>query len=132
MNIHKNARLTPHSRAELVRRVLVERQPPMSVATDMGVSVKTVAKWVERYQTEGEAGLIDRSSRPHRLRRPTPPDIVGQIEALRRRRIPGDQISGTLGVSAATVSRVLRRLGISRIKDLEPAQPVRRYQRDHP
>jgi transposase InsO family protein len=132
MNIHKNARLTPHSRAELVRRVLILRQPPMSVATDMGVSVKTVAKWVKRYQAEGDAGLADRSSRPHRLRLPTPPDIVGQIEALRRRRIPGNQIARTLGVSAATVSRVLRRLGISRIKDLEPAEPVRRYQRDHP
>jgi transposase InsO family protein len=104
----------------------------MSVATDMGVSVKTVAKWVRRYQAEGEAGLLDRSSRPHRLRLPTPPDIVGQIETLRRRRIPGDQIAGTLGVSAATVSRVLRRLGLSRIKDLEPAEPVRRYQREHP
>jgi transposase InsO family protein len=132
MNIHKNARLTLHSRAELVRRVLVERQSPMSVATDMGVSSRTVHKWVKRYRAEGEAGLHDRSSRPHRLRRPTPPDIVGQIEALRRRRIPGDQIARTLGVSAATVSRVLRRLGISRIRDLEPAQPVRRYQRDHP
>jgi transposase InsO family protein len=132
MNIHKNARLTLHSRAELVRRVLVERQSPMSVATDMGVWSRTVHKWVKRYRAEGEAGLHDRSSRPHRLRRPTPPDIVGQIEALRRRRIPGDQIARTLGVSAATVSRVLRRLGISRIRDLEPAQPVRRYQRDHP
>jgi transposase InsO family protein len=132
MNIHKNARLTPHSRAELVRRVLIERQSPMSVATDMGVSSRTVHKWVARYRAEGEAGLLDRSSRPHRLHRPTPPDIVGQIEALRRRRIPGNQIARTLGVSAATVSRVLRRLGISRIKDLEPAEPVRRYQRDHP
>jgi hypothetical protein len=45
MNIHKNARLTPHSRGELVRRVLLERQSPMSVATDMGVSVRTVHKW---------------------------------------------------------------------------------------
>jgi transposase InsO family protein len=132
MNIHKNARLTPHSRAELIRRVLTGRQSPMSVATDMGVSIRTVRKWVARYRAEGEAGLLDRSSRPHRLRRPTPPDIVGQIEALRRRRIPGNQIARTLGVSAATVSRVLRRLGISRAKDLEPAEPVRRYQRDHP
>jgi transposase InsO family protein len=132
MNIHKNARLTPHSRAELVRRVLVERQSPMSVATDMGVSPRTVAKWLARYRAEGEAGLADRSSRPHRLRHPTPPDTVGQIEALRRRRLPGKQIARTLGVSPATVSRVLRRLGISRIKDLEPAEPVRRYERQHP
>jgi transposase InsO family protein len=132
MNVHNNARLTPRSRAVLARRVLVERQSPMSVATDMGVSVRTVAKWVARYRSEGEPGLADRSSRPHRLRRPTPAAVVARIEALRRQRRPGKQIALTLGVSPATVSRVLRRLGISRIKDLEPAEPVRRYEREHP
>jgi transposase InsO family protein len=132
MNIHKNARLTPHSRAELVRRVLVERQSPMSVATDMGVSIRTVRKWVERYRAEGEAGLADRSSRPHRLRRPTPPATIERIEALRRQRWTGKRIALTVGSSAATVSRVLRRLGISKMKNLEPPEPVRRYQRDHP
>jgi transposase InsO family protein len=124
--------LTPHSRAELVRRVLVEGQPPMSVATDMGVSVRTVRKWVARYQAEGEAGLADRSSRPHRLRRPTPPATVERIEALRRRRWTGKRIAMALGLSTATVSRVLRRLGINTLKALEPAEPVRRYERDHP
>ena len=64
MNIHKNARLTPRSRDLLVRRVLFERQSPMSVATDMGVSLRTVAKWVRRFEAEGESGLADRSSRP--------------------------------------------------------------------
>ncbi len=132
MNVHKNARLTPRSRAELVRRVLVERQAPMSVATDMGVSVRTVAKWVVRYRAEGEAGLADRSSRPHTLHRATPPAVVERIKALRRQRLPGKQIAIEAGVSPATVSRVLRRLGISRIRDLEPAQPIRRYQREHP
>ena len=132
MNIHKNARLTPRSRAELVRRVLVERQWPMSVATDMGVSIRTVRKWVERYRAEGEAGLADRSSRPHRLRRPTPAATIERIEALRRQRWTGKRIALAVGTSTATVSRVLRRLGLSRIGDLEPAQPVRRYQREHP
>lgn len=132
MNIHKNARLTPRSRGELVRRVLVERQSPMSVATDMGVSIQTVAKWVARYQAEGEVGLADRSSRPHRLRRPTPPAIIERIEALRRQRWTGKRIAMTVGTSAATVSRVLRRLGISKMKALEPAEPVRRYEREHP
>jgi transposase InsO family protein len=132
MNIHKNARLTPRSRGELVRRVLVEHQSPMSVATDMGVSVRTVHKWVARYRAEGEAGLADRSSRPHRLRRPTPPETIDRIEALRRQRWTGKRIALAVGLSRATVSRVLRRLGISRIKDLEPAEPVRRYERDHP
>ena len=132
MNIHKNARLTPASRAELVRRVLVERRSPMSVATDMGVSLRTVAKWVARYRAEGESGLIDRSSRPHRLRRPTPPATVERIEALRRQRWTGKRIAIAAGLSTATVSRVLRRLGISKLKALEPAEPVRRYQREHP
>jgi len=132
MNVHKNARTTPHSRAELVRRVLVERQSPMSVATDMGVSAVTVRKWVERYQAEGEAGLLDRSSRPHRLNRPTPQAVAQEIEALRRQHMPGNQIARTVGVSPATVSRVLQRLGISKMKALVPAEPVRRYQREHP
>src|SRR3954465_2560704 len=132
MNIHKNARLTPHSRAELGRRVLVERQSPMSVATDMGVSVRTVHKWVTRYRAEGEAGLLDRSSRPHRLRRPTPAATVERIEALRRQRWTGKRIAITVGSSAANGSRVLGRLGISKMKALEPAEPVRRYEREHP
>jgi len=132
MNVHKNARLTPRSRAELVRRVLIDRQAPVSVAADMGVSPQTVRKWIRRDQRDGEAGLCDRSSRPHRLRQPTPPAVVRQIEALRRQRLPGKQIARILGVSPATVSRVLQRLGISRIKALDPPEPVRRYQREHP
>jgi len=132
MNIHKNARLTPHSRAELVRRVLTLRQSPISVATEMGVSVRTVRKWVARYRAEGESGFADRSSRPHRLRRPTPLATVERIEALRRQRWTGKRIAMAVGLSTATVSRVLRRLGISKMKALEPAEPVRRYQREHP
>jgi transposase InsO family protein len=132
MNIHKNARLTSHSRAELVRRILIEKQSPMSVATDMGISTNTVRKWVSRYQVEGEAGLFDRSSRPHRLRSPTPPAIVKRIEELRRLRWTGKRIAFDTGVSSATVSRVLQRRGISKMKDLEPAEPVRRYEREHP
>lgn len=132
MNIHKNARLTPHSRAELARRILIEQQSPMSVATDMGISTNTVRKWVGRYQMEGEAGLLDRSSRPHRLRRPTPAATVKRIEELRRLRWTGKRIALDTGVSSATVSRVLQRLGISKLKALEPAEPVRRYEREHP
>jgi transposase len=64
MNVHQNARLTRHSRAELVRRVLVAGQAPMAVAAAMGVTAKTVGKWVARFEAEGAAGLADRSSRP--------------------------------------------------------------------
>lgn len=132
MNVHKNARLTWHSRAELVRRVLAEGQVPMAVATAMGVTAKTVGKWVARFVAEGPAGLVDRSSRPHRLHRPTPEASVERIEALRRQRWTGKQIAQETGVSPATVSRVLKRLGLSRIKDLEPAAPIIRYERKAP
>ena len=132
MDIHKNARLTPHSRAELVRRVLEEGQTRKAVATAFGVCPRTVRKWIGRFQAEGPEGLQDRSSRPHRLHRPTPAPIVRRIEALRRERRTGQQIAAELGVSAATVSRVLRRLGLNTLKALEPAEPVRRYERKAP
>ena len=130
MDIHKNARLTPRSRAELVRRVLIERQTPKAAATAFGVCVKTVRKWVERFLAEGEAGLMDRSSRPHRLRQPTLQAVVEEIERLRRQRWTGKQIAAASAVSPATVSRVLRRLGLNKLSALEPAEPVRRYERE--
>jgi transposase InsO family protein len=132
MNIHKNARLTPRSRAELVRRVLVEGQARPAVAGAFGVSLKTVGKWIGRFLAKGEAGLIDRSSRPRRLNRPTPQETAGEILALRRQRLTGKEIASRCKVSPATVSRILKTHGLSRVRDLDPPQPVIRYERDHP
>ena len=132
MNVHKNARLTHHSRAELVRRVLVAGQAPMAVAAAMGVTIKTVNKWVGRFAAEGSAGLVDRSSRPHTLYRPTPEPIVNRIVELRRQRWTGKQIAQETSTSPATVSRVLKRGGMSRLRDLEPTAPVIRYERKTP
>jgi transposase InsO family protein len=128
MNIHKNARLTPHGR-ELIVRQIESGQTPEAAARAAGVCPRTARKWVARFKAEGVEGLKDRSSRPHRLRRPTPAVIIG---TLRRRRFTGKQIAAELGISAATVSRILRRLGLNRIQALEPAEPVRRYERQHP
>jgi transposase InsO family protein len=132
MDIHKNARLTLHSRAEVARRIVVERQSPKAVAGAFGVCVRTVRKWVERFRTEGQAGLRDRSCRPHRVYRPTPATVVAQVEALRRQRYTGKQIAIELAISPATVSRILRRLELNNLAALEPAEPVRRYEREHP
>ena len=132
MNIHKNARLTPHSRADLARRVIEEGQAPKAVATAFGVSIKTAGKWVKRFKAEGPQGLLDRSSRPHTLHRPTPAATVERIAELRRQRWTGKQIAKEVGVSSATVSRVLKNLGLNKLKALEPAEPVRRYEREHP
>jgi transposase InsO family protein len=131
MNIHKNARLTPLGRERLARQVL-SGQTPEAAARAAGVCPRTAHKWVARFKAQGIEGLKDRSSRPHRLYRPTPPAIVEQVEALRRRRWTGRQIAAEVGVSPATVSRILRRLGLNRIAALEPAAPVRRYERQHP
>jgi transposase InsO family protein len=131
MNIHKNARLTPRGRERIVKEVL-SGQTPEAAARAAGVCPRTVRKWVARFKAEGIEGLNDRSSRPHRLRRPTPIAIVERVEALRRRRWTGKQIAAEVGVSPATVSRILRRLGLNRLAALEPAEPVRRYEREHP
>jgi transposase len=131
INMHKNARLTPIGRERLVRQV-ESGQTPETAARNAGVCPRTARKWLARYRAEGVAGLQDRSSRPHRLHRPTPAVTMERIEALRRQRFTGQQIARDLGVSPATVSRVLRRLGLNRMAALEPAEPVRRYERERP
>lgn len=131
MNIHKNARLTPFGRERLVR-MIESGQTPQAAARAAGVCPRTARKWWRRFKAEGVAGLQDRSSRPHRLNRPTPEPILAQIEALRRQRWTGKQIAAETGVSPATVSRILKRLGLNRIAALEPAEPVRRYEREKP
>jgi AraC-like DNA-binding protein len=68
----------------------------------------------------------------YRLRRPTPQTVIAEIERLRRQRWTGKQIAAQVGVSPATVSRVLRRLGLNKLNALEPAEPVRRYERENP
>jgi transposase InsO family protein len=131
MNIHQNARLTPLGRERVVQEVL-SGQTPKAAARAAGVCPRTVRKWLARFAVQGREGLKDRSSRPRRLHRPTPAAVVARIEALRRQRWTGKQIAAEAGVSPATVSRVLRRLGLNRLEALEPAEPVRRYERQHP
>jgi transposase InsO family protein len=130
MDIHKNARLTVYGRERIVSQVM-SGLTPKAVALAAGVSPRTIRKWLARFQAEGVAGLHDRSSRPQRLRRPTPQEAVRKIEQLRRQRWTGKQIAAEAGVSPATVSRVLRRLGLNKLSALEP-EPVRRYERDCP
>jgi transposase InsO family protein len=132
MGVHKNAPLTPLGRAELVHRVLVEGQARSAVAEDLGVCERTVRKWVKRYQAEGPPGLVDRSSRPYRSPNQTPAEVAARVAELRRQRWTGEQIAAELGISKTTVFRTLGRLGLNRLKALEPAEPVRRYERETP
>src|SRR6202034_4071718 len=129
MNSHKNAPLTPKGREAMVRSVIEGGLSKTAAARQFNTTPKTVAKWVERFRAEGVDGLRDRSSRPLSLPSQTAPATCAVVEALRGQRYTGRQIAVETGVSAATVSRILRRLGLNRIRDLEPAEPVRRYER---
>ena len=132
MDIHQNARLTPHSREVVVQSVVVEGERIRTVARAFAVSEKTVHKWVGRFRAEGAQGLRDRSSRPHCSPRRTNQDIGAEVERLRRLRWTCDRIALAIGLSKATVSRILRRLGLNRLKALEPAPPVQRYEHESP
>ena len=131
MNLHRNARTTPGSRAAMVRR-LKAGEPKSAVAAALGVDIKTVRKWAARFAAEGLVGLEDRSSRPKRLRAPTSATTLERIIALRRARFTGKQIAKETGVSRTTVSRQLRAARLSRARDLEPPAPIIRYERAHP
>jgi transposase InsO family protein len=130
MNVHKNARLTPRGRERIVE-LDAHGQTPQAISQAVGVCPRTVRKWIDRYRHEGLAGLHDRSSRPRRLRQPTPQAVVEKIEQLRRQRLTGKAIAAEVRVSTATVSRVLRRLGLNKLSALEP-EPIRRYERENP
>jgi leucine-zipper of insertion element IS481 len=97
---------------------------PEVVARAAGVCLRTARKWLARFKAEGAAGLADRSS-PHRLRRPTSLDCVNEIIALCRQRLCGKHIAKRVGVSPAIVGRILRRGALSRMRDLDPVEPVR-------
>jgi transposase InsO family protein len=132
VDCHQNARLTMRSREQLARKVLLEGCTLKQAAACFSVSAKTAGKWVRRCREEGVAGLRDRSSRPHRLRRPTSAELVSRVEQLRRQRWTGLRIAQQTHLSRATVSRILRRLKLSRIRDLEPKLPVQRYEHARP
>lgn len=131
MNQHKLARLTPAGRAGMIRR-LEAREPLAVVARQLGLSTTTVRRWWRRYQAEGAAGLVDRSSRPHRSPRATPRWRRRQIVRLRAARRSSLEIAAALGMPLATVVQVQRRLGWRRLPPAVPRPPVHRYQRRVP
>jgi transposase InsO family protein len=132
MDIHKNAPLTPKGRELMVRTVVDGGLTMAAAARQFHTTPKTVRRWVNRFKNEGVEGLRDRSSRPFSSPSQTAQATCAAVEVLRRQRHTGQQIADELGLSPATVSRILRRLGLNRLSALEPAEPVRRYERDRP
>jgi transposase InsO family protein len=132
--LHRTAKLTPFGRRLLVDRVLIEGWPAATAAEMLGVSRATAYKWLRRYRAEGQAGLEDRSARPHRRPRALPEREIRRILVVRRRlRVGPHRLGPLLGLSRSTVYGVLRRHGASRLAhaDRLTGVPVR-YVRERP
>jgi transposase InsO family protein len=132
MDVHKNARLTPKGREAMVRAVVEHGLTKVEAARQFNTTGKTVAKWVQRFRAGGVEALRDRSSAPHSSPSQTPPAAHDAVEALRRQRRTQYHIAAELNLSPATVSRILRRRGLSLLSSLEPQQPRPRYERETP
>jgi transposase InsO family protein len=132
MDYHHHARLTIYSREQLAISVVEGRLSLREAAAERGLSRQSAAKWVGRFRQGGVAALSDRSSRPHRSPRLTPQATGERVAELRRERKTGVQIARLTGLSRATVSRILTRLKLNKIRMLEPKLPPNRYERDAP
>jgi transposase InsO family protein len=139
---HRNARLNVHGRRLIVQRVRGEGWAVAHVAKAMGISRQCAHRWLARYDTEGDAGLVDRSSRPHVSPKKTPPEVEAKvIEARRRLRQGPGRLGPEVGVAPRTVTRILGRNHIPRLSECDPltgtlirsskATAVR-YEREHP
>jgi transposase InsO family protein len=132
MKLHGNARTCPKRRMLLVDRVLVEKWSVAAAAAAAGVSERTVWRWLKRFRDEGEAGLLDRSCRPHSSPTRLPSARVDAIRSLRRLRLTAAQIVEALGLALSTVSLWLKRIGLGKRSRLEPPEPPNRYGRRRP
>jgi transposase InsO family protein len=131
-NYHHHARQTKVGRAQLAKDVVEGRLSLREAAAECRLSRQSAAKWVRRYREAGAAGLLDRSSRPHRSPRSTPAELVERIQRLRRERWTGVRIAQATGLSRATVSRILTRLKLNKMRMLEPAPVYPRYEHAAP
>jgi transposase len=133
VQLHPNARLTPATRRLLVDRIRSQGWPVTRAAEAAGVSRQTAYKWLARHTESGDPGLLDRSSRPHRIPVRTPGRVVRRMGELRRRRKAAWEIALELGVPVSTVSKHLKGLGLGRIWRLEEADdPPLRYEHSAP
>src|SRR5262249_15463039 len=132
MNSHNNARLTPKGREDMVRAVVDYGSSRAAAARRFNTTPKTVAKWVARYKVEGVVGLCDRSSKPLSSPSQIPRATADAVESLRRQRRTQEHIADELAISRASVSRILKRRGLSLLSSLEPQEPRPRYERKAP
>ena len=123
MNLHANARTCPKSRRLLVDRVN-GGWSLMEAAAAAGISDRTARRWLQRWRSEGAAGLMDRSSAPHRIPHKTPPERVDAIVGLRRLRMTAAQIAVVLSMALSTVLAILKRVGLGKHGSSRPSRPT--------
>lgn len=132
MNVHKNARTTPHIRA-LIVELHHSGVGVRTIAERFAISSRTVYKWLQRYREAGHSGLTDRSSAPRCVANALPQPWIDMALRLRRElRLTAHEIADSLHLARSTVARWLKRLGLGRLASLDPKPPVRRYQRERP
>ncbi len=131
MQLHANAALSLNGRRQLATRVDEHGWSPTAAAAAAEGRERTAGKWAARYRSEGEAGLLDRSSAPRQVANRTAEERVEAIAALRRLRLTGAAIAELLSMPEQTVSGILRRIGMGRLGRLG-LEPERRYERRRP
>jgi transposase len=132
MKLHRNARLAPHGPTVLVERVVGRQMSLQAAALSAGVSTRTASRWIARYRAEGELGMYDRSSAPHRVPGRTAERRVVTIAALRQLRMTAAEIAEVLEMPLSTVSAVVLRIGLGKRSRLELPEPPNRYERARP
>lgn len=132
MHSHPNARLTLISRERLIRRHLDEHQPLKALAVEAGISLRTAYKWLARFRSGGPACLADRRSVRRTQWRRLDPQQLQHAQDLRHQRCTLRRIAKSLGAPLSTVGRVMKALGLGRLRNLDPKVPVQRYQWEKP
>jgi transposase InsO family protein len=132
MNTHKNARLTFLRRLEMVEDMTKRGLSASEAGLAHGVSSVTARKWLGRYLAGGATALMDKSSRPALSPKAIEPSVAMTIIELRRKLFLQARIAAYTGVSKASVSRILKRAGMSKLTDLSPKEDVQRYEHDAP
>jgi len=128
MHTHPNARLTALGRERLVRRHIDEHVPLAELACHAGISLRTAYKWLARFRAGGPAALVDRRSVRRTQRRTLDPQQLQQATALRHERCTMRRIARALAAPLSTTGRWLKSMGLGRLRNLQPKEPVRRYQ----
>jgi transposase InsO family protein/transposase len=131
MKMHANARLSVKGRELLIDRTLSQGWSSAQAAEAAGVSERTACKWLARFRSEGEQGLLDRPSTPKSSPSRTPDQRVQVIAALRRLRMTGAEIAECLDMAVTTVSGILTRIGMGKLGRLG-MEPAQRYERERP